>query len=58
MIHATLDSVNQEILDERAKQLGMDSEDLMEYYEELLDANFEQDLEDVISENGLDEIQK
>ena len=55
MIQITLDSINQEILEERAEQIGIEPEELLEHYEESLDANFEQDLDDVIEENGLDD---
>ncbi len=53
MIQVTLDAVNQEILEERAEELGIEPEELLEYYEEIMDSNFEDDLEDAIQENDL-----
>lgn len=54
MIQVTLDAVNQEILEERAEELGIEPEELLGYYEEIIDENFEDDLEDVIRENDLE----
>lgn len=48
-----LDAVNNEILEERAKEIGWSSEELLDYYIDITSGNFEDDLDDIIRENNL-----